>query len=239
MNAPLIVLSPAASFGHGVVVAIRGTAVTIIDIAFTIAVIACVLVLAWVLRRRLLKPDDAIRIAIRDLTADAAASEASARALSEQLVAELRRAHDSFRGAEDIDESEDLDGSPSLNLRALHGAAELDSASMQDISIQVGGVSTSLRSLLALWIQFAARPPAVAISGSFASTDPEAILALESSRPRSPQKSPWKGILIHGGDSLSAAARRELASVARDIDITLWSIKAGKCGRSKAEQQFP
>lgn len=53
-----------------------------------------------------------------------------------------------------------------------------------------------------------------------------------------PDKAPWKGVLIHGAETLSAASRRELSKTPPEIDITVWSIKPGR-GRRKGEKQFP
>jgi hypothetical protein len=52
-----------------------------------------------------------------------------------------------------------------------------------------------------------------------------------------PEKDPWRGVLIHGGETLSPASR--LALRAFGGDVTVWSIQPRKWRGSRAHKQFP
>jgi tetratricopeptide (TPR) repeat protein len=195
----------ASSFAQEILNAVRGTTITLIEIGFIVAVVAAIVLVArWL---RALKPADETVVLIRDLTTEAAASEATARALTEQLLAELRSTHRGFGSAEDVDESEDLDGSVSLNLRAMPAPEQLGGVLREDIPIKVGVVETSLRPLLGLWSGLTSRAPAMSISGSFANTDPEALLVIESARTKSART---KSARTKSARTKSASARIEI-----------------------------
>lgn len=204
-------LSPAASFGHDLVHTLQGTVVTLLSIVFIAAVVVTVGLLARHLRRRFLTPGPEWVVRIRDLAAASGEGDASTRVLTQRLLAELRMTHQGMPSDEEVDESEDLDGSPALNLRAAPEPPDLNGLLVEDIALKVGVVSTSVKPLLSLWTNFAQRPPSGTITGTLVTTEPEVLLVLETSLPdRAPERVEFRR---RGPEAVSDAVRDAAAWV--------------------------
>jgi tetratricopeptide (TPR) repeat protein len=217
MPASFMLVPPtAASLGARIVDAVEDAIVVLFQLGMYAAAVGALLLAVRALRRHLQKPQEGAVIAVHDLTSEGEIADARSRALTEHVLADLRFTAGGF-GVEDVDESEDLDGSASLNLRAVHGERDRDGLLKADIPITIGVVSTTLRPLLEYWRGISARPPRVSIKGSLASDEPEVLLVLEARRYGDQALPPRVEVRKRGDDRRSEAVRDAAAWIAVEL----------------------